>query len=194
MNLVTADTAEQLLQALGEQLEAAGARYDLVVIGGSALLALGYVRRPTRDVDVLALLGPDGLQAAQPLPMPLQTAAARVARDFALPRDWLNSEPGSMLQLGLPEGFEARLESRSYGPALTVHFASRYDQIHFKLYALADRGPGKHEADLRALSPTHDELRSAARWTRTHDPSEGHREILSAALAHLGLRDVDLGA
>lgn len=31
---------------------------------------------------------------------------------------------------------------------LTVYLASRYDQIHLKLYTLVDQGPGKHEDDL----------------------------------------------
>ena len=41
---------DEALSALGEQLEAAGARFELVVIGGSALAALGLVLRTTRDV------------------------------------------------------------------------------------------------------------------------------------------------
>jgi len=41
--------------------------------------------------------------------------------------------PSSLLDFGLPEGFVARLKTRAYGDALTVHFASRLDQIHFKL-------------------------------------------------------------
>jgi hypothetical protein len=131
---------------------------------------------------------------AEPLPGPLTEACARVARDFDLPTDWLTSEPAGMLRFGLPPGFANRLDRREYGPYLTVRFTSRLDQIHFKLYALADRGGGgKHEADLRALEPTRDELIAAARWSRTHDPSEGHREILSEALAYLGVKDADLG-
>lgn len=87
-----------------------------------------------------------------------------------------------------------RLEHRNFGDALTVHFAARLDQIHFKLYALVDQGAGRHEADLRALDPTQEELRAAARWTRTHDPSEGFRELLEACLRYLGVEDVDHGA
>lgn len=192
--LSSGEATDQLLSALGAQLGALGSSCDLVVIGGAALLALGLISRPTRDVDVVAIRGSAGLESAKPLPDALRVAAARVARDFALPADWLNSEPGDMLRLGLPEGFEARLHVRSYGPHLTVHFASRVDQIHFKLYALADRGPGKHEADLRALKPTRGELVAAARWSRTHDPSEPHGDILRAALVHLGVEDADLGA
>jgi hypothetical protein len=74
-----------------------------------------------------------------------------------------------------------------------VYFASRYDQIHFKLYALVDQGPGKHEADLRALSPTEEELLAAARWSTSHDPSEGYAQMLRDVLTQLGVDDVDLG-
>jgi len=59
---------------------------------------------------------------------------------------------------------------------------------------MVDQGAGKHEADLRALNPTRDELLAAARWTRTHDPSEGFREQLVAALAYLEVEDVRLEA
>ena len=191
--IVSADANSRLLSALGDQLTVLGRSYELVVIGGSALLALGLISRPTRDVDVLALVGAGGFESAQPLPVPLAEACAKVARDLELPADWLNSEPGDMLRLGLPAGFAERLDCRVFGPHLTVCFASRFDQVHFKLYALVDQGPGKHEADLRALEPTHEELISAAVWSRTHDPSEGYRGVLTEALAYLGVEDADLG-
>lgn len=182
----------ELLAALGEQLAAAGERYDLVVVGGTALLALGLVERTTRDVDVVALAGPDGLTSADPLPPALASACERVARDFGLPVDWLNAGPSDLLRFGLPAGFVDRTTERDFGPALTVRYASRFDQIHLKLYAMVDQGAGRHEADLRALAPTPAELLQAARWTREHDPSPGFRQELLAALAHLGLDDVSL--
>lgn len=184
----------ELLTALGEQLAARGELFDLVVVGGSGLLALGVISRPTEDVDVLAIRDGDELRRAEPLPGELLAARGRVARDFAVPDTWLNSGPTGLLDSGLPEGFLERVESRTYGPALTVHFASRLDQIHLKLYALVDQGPGKHESDLRALTPTQEELIQAARWTRTHDPSEGFLPMLEAALEHLGVTGADLGA
>lgn len=186
--------AEQLLSALGEQLAAVGQRYELVVIGGSGLLALGVIERSTRDVDLLALRAGDELGSAKPIPAELDAARHRVARDFSLPADWLNPGPTDLLDFGLPEGFIDRLERRDYGQALTVYLASRYDQIHFKLYALVDQGPGKHEDDLRALSPTEEELVAAARWSRSHDPSEGYAQALGGVLAYLGVKDVDLGS
>jgi len=163
------------------------------VIGGAALIALGLVQRATRDVDVVALLSDGELVRPDPMPDRLVRARDRVARDFALPDDWLNAAPRSLLDFGLPAGFIGRLERRRYGAFLTVHFASRLDQIHFKLHALVDQGAGKHEEDLRALRPTADELLQAARWPRTHDPSEGFRQELTQALAYLGAEDADLG-
>lgn len=111
--------------------------------------------------------------------------------DFGLPDDWLNSGPTAMLQWGLAEGFVERLTARSYG-ALTAHFASRFDQIHFKLFAFADLGGGRHEADLKALAPSREELLVAAAWAQTQDPSEGFRGVLAAALEQLGVDDAEL--
>lgn len=172
---------------------ALGARFELVIIGGTALLALGLIRRATTDVDVVALVGRGVLIPAEPLPSPLVEAAMRVARDFRLAGGWLNAGPADLLRFGLPEGFDTRLRTRTYGPALVVHFASRFDQIHFKLYAIVDQGAGRHEADLRALEPSPQELLAAARWARTHDPSEGFKQQLVLALAHLGVADADVG-
>jgi len=194
-HLDSAAATDRLLSALSEQLSLTGHEYDLIVIGGSALLALGLVSRSTQDVDVVALTGSAGLDEALPLPEPLADARARVARDFDLPEDWLNSEAAAdMLRLGLPEGFTERLISREYGSSLTVRYASRLDQIHFKLHATVDRAGGKHFSDLQALEPSEAELLAAARWTRTHDPSEGFLSVLTDVLAYFKIEDADLGA
>lgn len=191
-DIASKEATDRLLSALSEQVAALGQRFELVVVGGSALLALGLIERPTRDVDLIALRTGDDLDTAKPLPPALKAARDRVARDFSLPAEWLNPGPTDLLEFGLPEGFVDRLERRDYGDDLTVYFASRYDQIHFKLYALVDQGPGKHETDLRALSPTEVELLAAARWSRLHDPSEGYEGVLREVLAHMGVRDADL--
>jgi hypothetical protein len=187
----SAEAADELLAALGEQLRAAGLSYDLVVVGGSALLALDLVRRATRDVDVVALSEDGGLASAAALPPGLIAARDRVARDFGLPREWLNNGPAALLRLGLPDGFADRWETQAYGSALTVRWASRVDQIHLKLYAAVDQS-GKHLRDLEALAPSREELIAAARWTREQDPSEGFLSALLQALAYFGAEDVDL--
>jgi len=193
LNITNVEAMETLLGALGEQLAATGERFELVVVGGSGLLALGTIERATRDVDVLALLADADLCDPEPLPGGLLDARARVARDFSLPEDWLNPGPSGLLRFGLPKGFVERLEARSFGTHLVVHFASRYDQIHLKLYATVDQGPGKHLRDLEALTPTGGELLTAARWAQTHDPSPGFAEALGQALAHFGVEDEAVG-
>jgi hypothetical protein len=180
---------DDLLHALGEQLARRGESHALAVVGGSALLALGLISRATRDVDVLAVIEDEKLVSAEPLPAALVTAAQTVARDFGLSDDWLNSGPTSLLVLGLPTGFYERAQRRAYGPGLEIIFASRVDQIHLKLYATVDQGPGKHLRDLESLQPTEQELLDAARWSRSHDPSEGYRIVLERVLAHFGVAD-----
>jgi hypothetical protein len=86
---------------------------------------------------------------------------------------------------------EDRWQTESFGDHLTVRWISRLDQTHLKLYAAVDRG-GKHVRDLEALTPTGDELVAAARWARTHDPSEGFLEVLIEALNYFGVTDADL--
>jgi hypothetical protein len=189
---ITDETIDLLLGALAEQMQMLGALVEIVVIGGSALTALGLVKRATRDVDVLAIAENGELRVAEPLPQALLAARAAVAADFGLAGNWLNAGPADLLKWGLPEAFMSRMVTRSYGTALIVHFAGRFDQIHFKLFAMVDQGGGRHEADLRALNPTQDEL-TAARWSITQDPSPGYRTVLVDALRVLGVDDADLG-
>ena len=86
---------ERALELLGARLDLAQAPViGLVVCGGSALIALGLVKRTTRDVDVLALMNPSGdLISPAPLPSYLLDAAREVARDLGLAADWLNNGP-----------------------------------------------------------------------------------------------------
>lgn len=187
---------DTILSALGEQLESLVAEsIELLVCGGSALNVLGLVQRATKDVDVLAFVkrnsqGRNSLIKADPIPPELEKAARKVARDFNLPENWLNAGPASAVDLGLPEGIMERVITRPYGNKLIIHFLGRYDQIHFKLYATVDQGAGKHFDDLLALQPTVEELEKAARWSMTHDVSDGFKQSLRTLLNHMGYRDV----
>ncbi|HEY7265642.1 MAG TPA: hypothetical protein VH589_29675 [Trebonia sp.] len=191
---ITDETIDLLLGALADQLQAIGSHVEIVVIGGSALTALGLVRRATRDVDLLAIAENGELRLAEPLPQALLVARATVAADFGLAEDWLNAGPTDLLKWGLPKAFMSRVVTRYYRTALVVHFASRFDQIHFKLFAMVDQGGGRHETDLRALNPTQSELTAAARWSITQDPSPGYRSVLMDALRALGVDDATLEA
>jgi hypothetical protein len=190
---ITDTTLHVLLGALADQLQMLNRGVEIVVIGGSALTALALVKRATRDVDLLAIVENGELRLAEPLPRALKAARAAVAEDFGLAENWLNAGPTDLLKWGLPEGFMNRVVSRTYGTTLVVHFASRFDQIHFKLFAMVDQGGGRHEADLRALKPTPEELIAAAHWSVTQDPSPGYKSVLVQALQVLGVDDADLG-
>jgi len=187
---------ENILSALGDQLEGLLDKpVELLVCGGSALNVLGLVRRATKDVDILAYIernekGETFLIKADSLSPELVTAAKKVARDFNLPDDWLNTGPASAVDLGLPNGVMERVTTRVFGNKLVVHFLGHYDQIHFKLYASVDQGAGKHFDDLLALKPTSEEIEQAARWSVTHDVSEGFKRSLKILLSHMGFNDV----
>ena len=187
---------ETILSALGEQLEEIASKpLELLVCGGSALNVLGLVQRATKDVDVLAYVnrntaGEVSFISADPLNENLITASKKVARDFNLTENWLNAGPASDTELGLPDGILKRVKTGQYGQKLTIHFMGRYDQIHFKLHAAVDQGAGKLFDDLLALNPTPDGLEQAARWSMTHDISEGYRQVLKGLLNHMGFEDV----
>lgn len=182
---------EDALQTLGAVLQARGLSFEIVAVGGSSLLLLGLTSRVTRDLDVLALVEDGQYASGEPLPPELVEAARDVGSALGLSADWLNAGPAQLLDYGLPAGFQGRTEKRTYS-SLVVQIASRFDQIHLKLYASVDQGPrSKHVADLRQLAPTRGELLSAARWTRQHDPSEPFREELLQALRFFGVAGVD---
>lgn len=185
---------EQALRLLHDLLRLEDAEpIHLVVCGGSALIALGLVPRTTRDLDLLALEEGGRLVAPVPLPYSLVAAATVVGTSLGLPSNWLNNGPssgeGGLFQIGLPDGLQERLVTRIYGPALTVSFIDRADQIPFKLWASVDRG-GYHIDDLLKLQPTEAELRAAALWTQEKDVSEGYRMLLIRLLIDLGFADV----
>ena len=147
--------------------------------------------RPTRDLDVVAAIRDGAYTSADPLSQDLVTAVQDVASALGLEPDWLNPGPTSLLELGLPAGFEDRVEVRTFD-TLEIQLAGRLDQIHFKLYAAVDQGPhSKHFSDLQALGPTRDELIATAQWARTHDVSGEFRAELLGALGSLGVEGAE---
>jgi hypothetical protein len=109
-------------------LEQRGQSFEIVAVGGSALLLVGLTARSTRDLDIVALVESENYVSARPLPRELAEAAREVADVFGLAHDWLNPGPSDLLDFGLPSGFELRAQRRHYR-ALVVHVASRFDQV-----------------------------------------------------------------
>ena len=185
---------EEALITLGQLLQGRGEAYDVVIIGGGALLLLGLIERPTKVLDAVARVEGDRWLRAEPFPDGLKRAIEDVAAALDLEDDWLNPGPAGLMDLGLPGGFEARATIRTFG-TLTIRLAAVEDLVAFKLYAAADHWPdrSRHLADLSRLGPKQEALVAAARWCRTHDPSEGFRAMqLLPVLAELGVEDPDV--
>ncbi len=185
---------DDALATLGALLEERGERAGVLVIGGASLLLLGVIERPTADIDVVGYPSSDGYTKAEQLPDFLATAVRDVGDALGLGPTWFNSGPAGLVDFGLPPGLAGRVTIRTYG-TLDVHLPAHEDLVSFKLYAAVDQGErSKHFADLRALAPTREQLLTAARWTRTHDPSPGFlgelRHIL--ALIDVEASDADL--
>ena len=184
--LVDSNSLNEALEVLGAYLLDKGLKYEVVAIGGGALLLLGCIIRPTKDLDIVALMVRNELISAHPLPTPLLAAIREVGSALKLSEDWINSAPADLWKMGLPDGFQDRLDPIHFG-GLTLYCASRFDQICFKLFASFDQGPqSKHYSDLKRLKPTQEELKIAASWCKTHDVSEVFAENLAEALHELG--------
>lgn len=182
-------TLENALTMLGQRLLRSRQHYEVVAIGGASLVLLGYIDRSTKDLDLVALMEAGRLISAKPLPQGLRKEITDVGTALELGEHWVNSGPSSLLEAGLPQGFEGRLVVRRYD-GLTIHFAGRLDQICFKLYAAVDQGPtSKHFSDLQRLEPTQDELLTAKAWCLTQDVSLDFSVMLTEALRALGVED-----
>ncbi len=191
-SLLNRTRLREALELAGSYLEDRGTTVEVVGIGGSALLLLGIIERPTQDLDLIAEVESGIYLKLDELPPVLAQTRDAVAAHLDLAPDWINTGPSDVMDHGLPDGFADRCVKESYG-SLTLHLASRFDQICLKLHAAADHGDpnGKHAHDLRALAPTSDELVTAARWAQTHDPSPGFRTVLVLVLTDLGVEDAE---
>jgi len=178
---------EDALALVGERLAHAGAPVTIVIVGGAAMNLLGFVDRPTIDVDVLAGVGPGGaLAPPDPLPEELVAAVRAVARDRGLLERWINTAVADQWRFGLPPGLEERIHWRRF-TGLTVGLVDRRDLVFFKLYASADQvGPESvHVRDLLALQPSVAELEEAARWVCAQDPSPDFHAVVAKVVSYV---------
>jgi hypothetical protein len=185
------EVLEEALETLGAILQDRRTPYELLAVGGSTLLLLGLIDRPTGDLDIIGLVEGGAFRKLDELPDPLNEAARQVGVALGLAENWVNTGPATLMDHGLPDGWEGRIVRRQFG-GLWLDLPAREDQICFKLYAAVDRGPNdKHFEDLKKLAPTDAELLFAARWTVTHDPSEAFRGELLKCLSFLGVECTD---
>jgi hypothetical protein len=175
------DKLLSLLKELGKVYEALdGQSLEVGVCGGAGLILMGLIDRTTKDIDaIFPTVWPEKFSEAVQI----------IAKNYGLSANWINLGAEQLTMMGLPDGFMERAEKVEFGNCLTFYFASRYDQIFFKVYASADRG-GYHVDDLLALHPTEEELLEAAKWCFTHDISPEFKKILVSMFEQLGYATV----
>lgn len=181
---------EEALNLLGEILSTQkSSEYWAVVCGGSSLLALGLIQRPTRDVDILALRDIEGaIDRVYPLPSDLGKAAAKVADELGLADNWLNS--ASSLHFpdlnSLPNSFWTGLETREFGSHLKMSFVERKGLLLLKFYAALNRAEQRDLDDLASLAPGVGETERALDWVTTAFSELSNKGRLPQILRLLG--------
>ena len=191
---LTDQNLDQALQLLGDLLASWKVEdYQLVVCGGSALLAQKIISRATHDVDVLARRNWDQeVSRAHPLPETLIKAVKQVAEELGLKPDWLNSAASFHFPdyHALPDSFWTDLETRDYGSYLRVSFVTRSGQILLKLYAALNRAEARDFDDLRSLAPDASETENGLHWLIGSFPGLTHIDRIPELLTHLGHADL----
>jgi hypothetical protein len=163
---------KSVFQLLDQEMEQAKIERSLIICGGAALITLGWIRRETRDVDVII---PD-------LDEELLKAAGVVATKLRLREDWLNNVV-SPIKFGLPKGWEDRSVPIFEGKALTIKSLGRQDLIATKLLGACDRGDDV--ADLIAAAITSEELKLAKDWVLKQDGSEIWPQIVEECVSEI---------
>jgi hypothetical protein len=116
-----------LLTALSKLDGRLAAPFDVVIIGGAAMILHFGASRATRDVDVIVLKGD---------PRKLRAAVRAISADMGLPDDWLNDGVKGFASV-LPPDFRDRLQRLVYPfEHLGLYVLGLPDQVTMKIVAL----------------------------------------------------------
>ncbi len=117
----------ELLTLLGQLDARLTSAYDIVIVGGAAMILHFGASRATRDVDAIVLKGN---------PRQLRNAVATVAAEVGLPEDWLNDGAKGFVGV-LPPEFRIRLQPLGYTfEHLQLYALGLPDQVVLKIIAL----------------------------------------------------------
>ncbi len=117
----------RVLRTLDERLSSS---FDLVLIGGAAMILHFGASRATRDVDVLVLRGN---------PTELRRAVKAVAREYDLPDDWMSDAAKGFADI-LPPDFYHRLTPLPFPfQHLRLYVLGRPEQVALKIVALREQ-------------------------------------------------------
>ena len=117
----------KVLQTLDERLASS---FDIILIGGAAMILHFEASRATRDVDVLVLRG-DLTE--------LRRAVKIVAREYGLPEDWMSDAAKGFADI-LPPDFYHRLAPLTFPlRRLRLYALGRPEQVAMKIVALREQ-------------------------------------------------------
>lgn len=117
----------RVLRTLDEHLSSS---FDVVLIGGAAMILHFGASRATRDVDVLVLRG--DLKE-------LRRAVKAVAHEYDLPEDWMSDAAKGFADI-LPPDFYHRLTPLPFGfQRLRLYALGRPEQAALKIVALREQ-------------------------------------------------------
>lgn len=120
----------ELINVLAKLDEHLASSFDVVIVGGAAMILHFGARRATRDVDVLVLKGDVSK---------LREAARIIAQDQDLPDDWLNDGAKGFASILLPD-FSQRLTQLEYPfEHLRLYALSKAEQTAMKIVALREQ-------------------------------------------------------
>jgi hypothetical protein len=122
---LSADDIREAFATLSDELQRAGERAEIVVVGGAALVLLFHARESTKDVDAYFL---------KPAASVVRHAAEAVANRLGLPIDWLNdSAKGYLVTVTagqvLHESEWLRIRAASIAQLLAMKLAAWRDAI-----------------------------------------------------------------
>ncbi|MBW3631002.1 MAG: hypothetical protein KY464_17145 [Gemmatimonadetes bacterium] len=121
----------------------------------------------------------------EPLPDVVRESILRVARDFGLNDDRMNTVVAKQWRSGMPPSLAEDLEWHHFS-ALHVGVPGREAMIALKLFAALDTGPRSvHMQDLLRMKPTDAELEEAAEWVSTQDASDAFHSQIPQAIDHV---------
>ena len=183
------------------QLDAARLLFDLpeargfALAGGSALLALGTIDRPTRDIDAF-------VSAKAEIPPGDVGPLVAALRDRLLDDGWavtVDRELVTFARLIVTRGADAveidlAVDSPPLFPLDVVEglpVLSGPDLAARKILAILDRAEGRDFTDLRALAHQHSQA-ECIRWAQELDAGVRVTDIASAFTKLTRLRDADL--
>lgn len=132
-----------------------GRKYELIIFGSSALMVQGICRhdRITMDIDLIA----------PKMDIHLQLIVAKVAEDYGINMQWLNSA-GHIFSQDMPKQWKKRAKLIFKGNFVTVKALDRKDLIATKFYSYCVRNLNTDKDDLIDLHPSKSELQYVKKW------------------------------